>query len=182
MVKNFLRDFEFLRVLSVKCDYFPTTFPNEVGNLKNLYYLGLGFTGYKKFEYLEIPHTISNLKGLLTFDIRECNHGVILPNVIWTMKQLRHVLLPKFCEKVPSLCGVNLDRFHPMEICLPNLQTLYGLREKMVCDFIFLHKLANLRNFRVSISSEHIIEVLSDPILVLTKLEKLRLWNVTSEI
>ncbi|KAL7259919.1 hypothetical protein ACSBR1_005727 [Camellia fascicularis] len=182
MVKNFLRDFEFLRVLSVKCDYFPTTLPNEVGNLKNLYYLGLGFTGYKKFEYLEIPHTISNLKGLLTFDIRECNHGVILPNVIWTMKQLRHILLPKFCERVPSFCGVNLDRFHPMEICLPNLQTLYGLREKMVCNFSFLHKLANLRNLRVSISSEHIIEVLSDPTLVLTKLEKLRLWNVKSEI
>ncbi|KAL7259932.1 hypothetical protein ACSBR1_005737 [Camellia fascicularis] len=71
MVKNFLRDFEFLRVLSVKCDYFPTTLPNEVGNLKNLYCLGLGFTGYKKFEYLEIPHTISNLKGLLTFNVRE---------------------------------------------------------------------------------------------------------------
>ncbi|KAI8022765.1 Disease resistance protein RPP13, partial [Camellia lanceoleosa] len=122
------------------CDYFPTTFPNEVGNLKNLYYLGLGFTGYKKFE---------------------------------------HVLLPKFCEKVPSLGGVNLDRFHPMEICLPNLQTLYGLREKMVCDFIFLHKLANLRNLRVSISSEHIIEVLSNPILVLTKLEKLHIGNLS---
>ncbi|KAL7169642.1 hypothetical protein ACSBR2_034644 [Camellia fascicularis] len=177
MVKNFLRDFEFLRVLSVKCYYLPRALPNEVGNLKNLHYLGLGST-----DYIEIPHTISNLKGLLTFDVRESDGPVILPNVFWTMKQLRHILLPHSCY-VPSFCGINLDRiFYRTEICLPNLQTLYGLKEKMWGDFRFLHKLVNLRKLGVDYSSERIIEILSDPKLVLTKLEKLFLSDISGEI
>ncbi|KAL7259925.1 hypothetical protein ACSBR1_005730 [Camellia fascicularis] len=170
MVKNFLRDFEFLRVLSVKCDNFPRRLPNEVGNLKNLHYLGLGCTGY-----IEIPHTISNLKGLLTFEVQECDPGVILPDVIWTMKQLRHILLPCSCCG-PSFCGINLDRiFYRTEICLPNLQTLYGLTEEVCGDFNFLHKLVNLRKLGVNCSSGVIIKILLDPTLVLTKLEKLSL-------
>ncbi|KAI8021249.1 Disease resistance RPP8-like protein 3 [Camellia lanceoleosa] len=169
MVKNFLRDFEFLRVLSVKCDYLPRALPNEVGNLKNLHYLGLGSRGY-----IEIPHTISNLKGLLTFDVQGA--GVILPDVIWTMKQLRHILLPLYCV-------TNLHRtFHRIEICLPNLQTLYGLTEVVRCDFNFLHKLVNLRKLHVKFSSERIIEILSDPTLGLTKLEKLVLLNAGGEM
>ncbi|XP_028122080.1 putative disease resistance protein At1g50180 [Camellia sinensis] len=149
---------------------------NEVGNLKNLHYLGLGST-----NYIEIPHTISNLRGLLTFDVRESSGCVILPDVIWTMKQLRHILLPRSC-KVPPFCGINLDRiFYRTEICLPNLQTLYGLRGEVWCDFSFLYKLVNLRKLGVH-SSERIIEILSDPTLVLTKLEKLFLSNIGGEI
>ncbi|KAF5945760.1 hypothetical protein HYC85_015988 [Camellia sinensis] len=176
MFKNFLRDFEFLRVLSVKCDYYyyRGRLPNEVGNLRNLYYLGLGFK-----NSIEIPHTISNLKGLLTFDVRDCC-GVILPDVFWTMKQLRHILLPP-PSCVPLFCGINLDRvFYRTEISLPNLQTLYGLQEKVSGDFSFLHKLVNLRRLGVH-SSERIIEILSDPTLVLTKLEKLLLSNIRGE-
>ncbi|KAL7259924.1 hypothetical protein ACSBR1_005729 [Camellia fascicularis] len=155
MVKNFLQDFEFLRVLSVKCHNLPRALPNEVGNLKNLYYLGLG--GFR--NYIEIPHTISNLKGLLSFDVREIGGCVILPDVFWTMKQLRHILLPHSCY-VPSFCGINLDRtFYRTEICLPNLQTLYGLTEELGCDFSFLHKLVNLRKLGVKHSSKRIIEI-----------------------
>ncbi|THG02888.1 hypothetical protein TEA_014936 [Camellia sinensis var. sinensis] len=175
MVKNFLRDFEFLRVLSVKCEYLWGRLPNEVGNLKNLHYLGLGSR-----NSIEIPHTISNLKGLLTFDVQGSGGCVILPDVFWTMKQLRHILLPRSC-KVPSFCGINLDRiFYRTEICLPNLQTLYGLTEEVGCNFSFLHKLVNLRKLGVNNSSTRIIEILSDPTLVLTKLEKLSLSGFIS--
>ncbi|CAL5400299.1 unnamed protein product [Camellia sinensis] len=117
MVKNFLRDFELLRVLSVKCDYLPRALPNEVGNLKNLHFLGLGSR-----NYIEIPHTISKQQS----------------------------------------------------------ESLYGLKEKVWGDFSFLHKLVNLRRLGVY-SSERIIEILSDPTLVLAKLEKL-LSNIEGEI
>ncbi|KAI8022570.1 putative disease resistance protein [Camellia lanceoleosa] len=164
VAKNFLRDFEFLRVLSVKCYYLPRALPNEVGNLKNLHYLGLGSA-----DYIEIPHTISNSKGLLTFDVRESGGCT-------------YILLPHSCY-APSFCGINLVRiFYRTGICLPNLQTLYGLMEDVWCDFSYLHKLVNLRKLGVNSSSQRIIEILSDPALVLTKLEKLLLSDISCEI
>ncbi|KAI8022766.1 putative disease resistance protein [Camellia lanceoleosa] len=80
--------------------------------------------------------------------------------------------------EVPSFCGINLDRiFYRTETCLPNLQTLYGLTEEVGCDFSFLPRLVNLRKLGVNNSSTRVIEILSDPRLVLTKLEKLSLLS-----
>ncbi|KAI8021246.1 putative disease resistance protein [Camellia lanceoleosa] len=84
--------------------------------------------------------------------------------------------------EVPLFWWINLDRiFYRTEICLPNLQTPYGLDEKVWGDFSFSHKLVNLRKLGVNYSSRRIIEILSDPTLVLTKLEKL-LSDISGEI
>ncbi|XP_052199493.1 toMV susceptible protein tm-2-like [Diospyros lotus] len=169
-VKNLIRGFKFLRVLSLMSKNIPRSFENEIVNFKHLHHLELGVGG------IELPYTISNLKCLLTLDLRKC-YSVILPNVIWKMKQLRHILLPLRCC-ARSVCGLNLDRFHPFEVSLPNLQTLYGLPAK---DFEaeWLHKLDSLRTLKVNHTTERIIEILSGASPLSQRLEVLHLLSLS---
>ncbi|KAF7144048.1 hypothetical protein RHSIM_Rhsim05G0158000 [Rhododendron simsii] len=122
--------------------------------------------------YRELPYAISNLKSLLTLDVRE-SVKVYLPNVIWSMKQLRHILLPVRCY-APSFWGVDLDVFHRVEISFPNLQTLHWLPSDLF-KIDWLHKLTGLRTLRVNLENKDIIGVLSDVTPVSHKLEELSL-------
>ncbi|XP_052200504.1 toMV resistant protein Tm-2 netted virescent-like [Diospyros lotus] len=142
---------------------------NEIVKLKHLYHLELGG------EYIiELPYAISNLENLLTLDLKECA-AVILTEVIWKMKQLRHILLPPDF-RASSVCGFHLDchRFHSFEVSLPNLQTLFGLP---VRDFEanWLHKLDSLRRLEIHLITKRIIGVLSSANSLSQKLEELRI-------
>ncbi|XP_058213376.1 toMV resistant protein Tm-2 netted virescent-like [Rhododendron vialii] len=165
--KNLLGDSKFLRVLSVeKGNDVPRSLLTKITNLRQLTYLKLR----SPIMVVELPFAISNLKSLLTLDLREL-WGVYLPNVIWSMKQLRHLLLPNF-GYVPSLCRVNFDVSHPVEISLSNLQTLQGLPgDHFKADW--LHKITNLRTLRVNRVNKDIIGVLSHGAPVSHKLEEL---------
>ncbi|KAF7142733.1 hypothetical protein RHSIM_Rhsim05G0157000 [Rhododendron simsii] len=168
--KNLLGASKFLRVLSVEeGNDVPRSLLTKISNLRQLTYLKLGSSGGVT---LELPSAVSNLKSLLTLDLREA-FVVCLPNVIWSMKQLRHILLPDYCY-APPFCRVNLDVFHPVEISLPNLQTLHGLPVYLF-KADWLHKITSLRTFRVADVNEDIIGVLSDAAPVSHKLEKLSL-------
>ncbi|KAG5549412.1 hypothetical protein RHGRI_014678 [Rhododendron griersonianum] len=167
--KNLLGDSKFLRVLSVeKGNDVPRSLLTKISNLRQLTYLKLGSRGMT----VELPFAISNLKSLLTLNLREV-YEVYLPNVIWSMKQLRHILLPRCCI-APLFCWVNLDLFHPIEISLPNLQTLHGLPGE-IFKADWLHKITSLRRLQVNYVNKDIIGVLSDAAPVSHKLEELSL-------
>ncbi|XP_052200505.1 toMV susceptible protein tm-2-like [Diospyros lotus] len=162
-----LRKFKSLRVL-ILMDLSRLRAPmNEIVNLKHLYHLQLG-----GFCDIELPYAINNLKNLLTLDLR-LFHTVILPEVIWKMKQLRHIRLPYNC-RAPSVRGFHLDchRFNPFEVSLPNLQTLLGLPVE-VFEANWLHKLDSLRRLEVCFITKHIIEVLSSANSLSQNLEEL---------
>ncbi|KAI8522360.1 hypothetical protein RHMOL_RhmolUnG0001100 [Rhododendron molle] len=170
--KNLLHDSKFLQVFRVEDGCIPRrSLLIEICNLRQLTYLKLGspVTAF----FLELPYAISNLKSLLTLDVQRF-HVVYLPNVIWSMKQLRHILLPDYCDIAPSFCRVNLDVFHPVEISLLNLQTFDGL-PGLFFKADWLHKLSSLRKLRVDYVNKDIIGVLLDAAPVSHKLEELSL-------
>ncbi|KAE9448097.1 hypothetical protein C3L33_19992, partial [Rhododendron williamsianum] len=168
--KNLLGDSKFLRVLSVeKGNDVPRSLLTKISNLRQLTYLKLGSSPGLT---IELPYAISNLKSLLTLDLSEYEEGY-LPNVIWSMKQLRHILLPLSCY-APSFSRVNMDVFHPVEISLPNLQTLHELPGNLF-KADWLHKITSLRTLRVNEVNKDIIGVLSDAAPVSHNLEVLSL-------
>ncbi|XP_052199977.1 toMV susceptible protein tm-2-like [Diospyros lotus] len=167
-----LKNFKFLRVLIIMCFPWLGAPINEIVKLKHLYHLELGG------GEVELPYAISNLENLLTLDLHKCLE-LVLPDVIWKMKQLRHIILPVQCW-APSVRGINLDshRSLPSEVSLPNLQTLYGLPVKLF-EANWLHKLYSLRTLKVSFTTEeHIIEVLSGATPLSQRLEELHLVSV----
>ncbi|XP_052198867.1 toMV susceptible protein tm-2-like [Diospyros lotus] len=171
-VLHHLRSFKSLQVLVIKCFTTPLRdVMNEIVKLIHLHHLELGGC------IVELPFAISNLKNLLTLDLHECLE-LILPNVIWKMKQLRHILLPPKCS-APSVCGFNLDIhwFRPSEVYLPDLQSLYGLPVKLF-EVNWLHKLVSLRRLKVYFTTEHIILVLSSANSLSQRLEELHLLSL----
>ncbi|XP_052199492.1 toMV susceptible protein tm-2-like [Diospyros lotus] len=170
-VKLCLRSFKSLRVLII-WHYSPQiALMNEIAKLIQLSHLLLGG------HIVELPYAISNLKNLLTLDLRGCLE-VIIPDVIWKMKQLRHILLPFEC-RAPSVCGVKLDghRGHPFEVSLPELQTFFGLPVK-IFEANWLNKLDSLRRLKAYFTTEHIIEVLSSANSLSQRLEELHLSSL----
>ncbi|KAA8522955.1 hypothetical protein F0562_009378 [Nyssa sinensis] len=156
----------FLRVLRIEVRLFPSSFPSEIGNLSDLSYLRLRGKGLEK-----LPRTISKLKYLLTLDFPFCRVLKFLPDVIWKMKQLRHICLGRL-----SCFGrveQKMDRWYPIEISLPNLQTL--IVRSYDLNPIWLHKFTSLRKLHIWDSTEGIMKELSGPMPVSEKLEKLQL-------
>ncbi|KAA8522951.1 hypothetical protein F0562_009374 [Nyssa sinensis] len=158
----------FLRVLRIEVTTFPSSFLSEIGNLSHLSYLRLRGCGLEK-----LPRTISKLKYLVTLDFPVCPNLKFLPDVIWKMKQLRYIYLGGRSFRLEQ----KMDRWYPIEISLPNLQTLIARS----CDLnpIWLHKFTSLRKLDIWDATEGIMKELSGPMPVSEKLEKLRLmWFI----
>ncbi|KAH7856011.1 hypothetical protein Vadar_031574 [Vaccinium darrowii] len=162
MMKNLIRNSKFLRVFRFEDYRISKSLSTEICNLRQLTYLKLGS------PIVELPYALTNLVSLLTLDVGEAR-TVFLPNVVWSMKQLRHILLPEDCF-APSFGRINLDEFHPVEFSLPNLQTLYGL-PSLLFKADWLLKLTNLRTLRVNMVTEDIVKVFR--LLISSKLEEL---------
>ncbi|KAI8565525.1 hypothetical protein RHMOL_Rhmol03G0266900 [Rhododendron molle] len=181
VTKNLLSDSKFLRVLRIDDDYIPRSLLTEICNLRQLTYLKLSSVSPR--ASVELPYAISNLKSLLTLDLRELSYGVYLPDIIWSMKQLRHILLPYICHYLPIHRRVNcLNLFHPVEFALTNLETLYGL-PSLLFRADWLHNLTNLRTLQVYNLTKDIMEVLiMDVTPVSHKLETLRLHSLLENL
>ncbi|CDP19489.1 unnamed protein product [Coffea canephora] len=82
---------ELLRVLDLGELEFVAYFPMEVFLLVHLRYLALRTRGVKF-----IPAAIANLSRLQTFLLRGNDIDCLLPNTIWSIKTLRHLLTPNF--------------------------------------------------------------------------------------
>ncbi|KAH7854367.1 hypothetical protein Vadar_012980 [Vaccinium darrowii] len=172
VTKNLLQDSKSIRLLRIENGIISSSVLTEICNLRQLTYLKLA----KKWELVELPSAISNLKSLLTLDLQE-SWKIYLPNVIWSMKQLRHILLPPDCC-TPKYRWDSLGKFQRVEFSLTNLQTLSGLPGELF-EADWLYKMNSLRTLEVNKPMEtrsgDIIEVLSDGAPVSHKLEDLRL-------
>ncbi|CAL5442989.1 unnamed protein product [Camellia sinensis] len=150
-VDNFPRDLRLLRVISLECQRVAFPLPSEIGNWSHVTYIQLKV--HKVF--IELPSTISNLRNLLTLDVRLCTL-LKFPYFIWRMKQLRHVLLPhpyfmKYYYNIELSSQkqlLNMGKFHhPIEEeeTFANLGTLFWVRVSDLpasfCKFTNLRKL-----------------------------------------
>ncbi|GMI79481.1 hypothetical protein like AT5G48620 [Hibiscus trionum] len=104
----------------------------DIGNLIHLRFLSLRGL---KFKGSKLPSSLGNLICLQTLDLRGDAIGIYVPDVIWRMKQLRHLYLPDGCDGKTKL---RLDT-------LTNLQTLGNFNTK-IC---YLKDLINMTNLRL---------------------------------
>lgn len=179
VTKNLLQDSKSIRLLTIENGIISSSVLTEICNLRKLTYLKLA----KKWGVVELPYAISNLKSLLTLDLQE-SWEIYLPNVIWSMKQLRHLLLPRNCRTLEYRRD-SLGKFQRVEFSLTNLQTLSQIPgELFKADW--LYKLNSLRTLKVynpmETRSKDIIEALSDAASVLHKLEDLSLSADTDDL
>ncbi|KAK9678187.1 hypothetical protein RND81_11G194300 [Saponaria officinalis] len=91
------------------------TLPKEIGSLIHLTYLRIRSTNIRR-----LPKSIGKLRNLLTLDYWDVftDSEVIVPNVLWRLKKLRHLYLPN--EMSGSIEALKLHT-------LKNLITLWGV-------------------------------------------------------
>ncbi|KAI8027934.1 putative disease resistance protein [Camellia lanceoleosa] len=126
-------------------------FPRAIGNLIYLKYLSIRDSDIKS-----LPSSIGNLGFLQTLDLR-ISWGDILrmPNVLWRLKQLRHLYLPYFIE-LSCIGKLRLDG-------LSKLETLENF-DASECDVRCLSKLTNLRKFSGRVTPKDLVVILKSPI------------------
>ncbi|RDX65850.1 putative disease resistance RPP8-like protein 2, partial [Mucuna pruriens] len=130
---NFIyRKFKLLRVLELD-GVRVVSLPSKIGDLIQLRYLGLRKTNLEA----ALPPSIGNLQNLQTLDLRYCCFLKKIPNVIWKMVNLRHLLLYTPFDS-PDSGHLRLDT-------LTNLQTLPHIEAG---NWIVDGGLANMSNLR----------------------------------
>ncbi|KAF7820490.1 putative disease resistance protein [Senna tora] len=136
-MKKVFENFKLLRVLDLEGIKVKdgNCLPKEVGNL-----LWLKFLSLKKTYIRILPSSIGNLENLQTLNLQTVNKvtwdsSVQIPNVLWKMRRLRHLYLPKWCGNITD--NLQLEN-------LVNLQTLVNFPANK-CDVRDLLKLSKLR-------------------------------------
>ncbi|KAF4347288.1 hypothetical protein F8388_015072 [Cannabis sativa] len=109
--------------------------PNEIGKLIHLRLLSIG--GGISLE--NFPSSIGNLRYLQTLKVHS-SYGILIPNVLWMLKQLRYIYLPYLCRKTFSR-GMKLSN-------VGNLQTLVGAPITYLARSDFL-QLTNLKKLKI---------------------------------
>lgn len=136
-ISSVFKYFKLLRVLDLEGSKMPDgELPEKVGTLIHLRFLSLKKTGLRG-----LPPSIANLMCLETLNLETIDEfswesTVVIPTVIWTMEQLRHLYLPKWCDysTVDKLPLTNLS----------NLQTLVNFPANK-CEVKDLLSLTSLR-------------------------------------
>ncbi|XP_008224467.1 PREDICTED: putative disease resistance protein At1g50180 [Prunus mume] len=132
--------------------------PSEIGNMVHLRFLSVRSSNINTF-----PSSLGNLICLQTLDFRVKN-DLNIPNVIWKMKELRHLYLPMFYRASVELKLSTLG----------HLQTLDFLSSKY-CDLKDVIGLTNIRklNIRLSSSFENLDEILKSTGSTLNRIRSL---------
>ncbi|KAL4627750.1 hypothetical protein ACB092_05G188300 [Castanea dentata] len=136
-VKSVFKYSKFLRVLDLEgIQSLDGQLPEQIGSLIHLRFLIL-----KKTCIRELPSSIVNLVCLETLNLETIEElswesTVLIPTVIWKMKKLRHLYLPKWCNYLTD------DKLQLAN--LSNLQTLVNFPTNK-CDVRDLLSLTNLR-------------------------------------
>ncbi|XP_027122392.1 putative disease resistance protein At1g50180 [Coffea arabica] len=105
--------FKLLRVLDLQ-NMNISCLPDEIGELSLLTYLCLRYTRIER-----LPLSLGCLQNLQTLDIYTFTSAVEFPNVLWMLKNLRHLYVRETTKRVPlkfdtlknlqTLCDVYLD-------------------------------------------------------------------------
>ncbi|XP_010256251.1 PREDICTED: putative disease resistance protein At1g50180 [Nelumbo nucifera] len=139
-LKPVCEHFKSLQILDLE-GVFVTRLPKEIGRLRQLKYLGLRNTNIEK-----IPSSIGNLQRLETLDLfHRSLPTLIVPNVIWRMKQLRYICLPERQNQdlqlridtltgLQALLNVSVSRW--MEEDLGHLANLTNLRKLSILSIL----------------------------------------------
>ncbi|KAL5717498.1 hypothetical protein ACHQM5_010487 [Ranunculus cassubicifolius] len=191
---NFMwKEFKQLRILDLGNSSIGDL-PNDIGNLIHLRYLGLKGTHLKK-----VPKSIGNLGNLQTLDLRSSYLPIVytsleLPDVIWKLEELRHLLLDTKYGK-----GLRIDTLKNLQTLLSiryggsieqGLVNLTSLRKLGIYDisgrevnevFGALVKFKFLRSLSLSLSSGETFQELS-PLSDCLRLQKLYLWGRIEEL
>ena len=136
-VKSVFKYSKLLRVLDLEgIQSLDGQLPELIGSLIHLRFLSL-----KKTRIRELPSSIVNLVFLETLNLETIEElswesTVLIPTVIWKMKKLRHLYLPKWCNYLTD------DKLQLAN--LSNLQTLVNFPTNK-CDVRDLLSLTNLR-------------------------------------
>ncbi|XP_050156193.1 probable disease resistance protein At1g58602, partial [Malus sylvestris] len=146
--KKFLRsvicNFKLLRVLKFEgTRRKEVELPSNIGNLVHLRFLSL-----RESRVKWLPSSLGNLVCLQTLDLRlYVGWGVKVPNVIWKMKELRHLYLPRRYKGRLKLAT------------LGNLQSLVNVAGAD-CDLTHLAELTNLRKLFIRFGEGNTEEIL----------------------
>ncbi|KAF2296141.1 hypothetical protein GH714_036332 [Hevea brasiliensis] len=139
------KNFRLLRVLILDgVQQYLRRLPEEIHNLIYLRYLGLrntgvGNTGLKgEKKYFSLPASIGNLKKLHTLDLRNNGYFTRLPDVLWKLTRLRHLLVDD-----------DRDYEHLRLQTLGHLETLKSVYAKNLIREGAMQKLTNLRNIGI---------------------------------
>ncbi|KAL7236955.1 hypothetical protein ACSBR1_020108 [Camellia fascicularis] len=154
-LKLLLKGLTLLTVLDLERIIIPggrKKFPRAIGNLIYLRYLSIRDSDIKS-----LPSSIGNLGFLQTLDLRSSWLYILrIPNVLWRLKQLRHLYLPCFI-KLSCIGKLRLDG-------LSKLETLENFDARK-CDVRCLSKLTNLRKFSGRVAPKDLVVMLKSPIL-----------------
>ncbi|KAK9011050.1 hypothetical protein V6N11_043907 [Hibiscus sabdariffa] len=143
------KNFKLLRILDME-GVRVVSLPDTVGSLIQLRYLGLRKTNLEE----ELPLSIGNLQNLQTLDLRYSCFLKRIPNVIWKMVQLRHLLLYTPFDS-PDSGHLRMDT-------LSNLQSLPYIEAGNWIDNGGLANMTSLRQLGIDgLSREQVTSVIS---------------------
>jgi hypothetical protein len=135
-----------LKILSkmrMKHPYEPAKTEVLLEELPQLRFLKL--TGYETWKERSFEKSIRGMKFLQTLDLGDIDYDLLsLPDCIWHIKTLRHVIL----HPITFISGP------PATTNLPNLQTLCGVKNHESWEYTNLPNLPNLRQLKINITDE----------------------------
>ncbi|CAL5378271.1 unnamed protein product [Camellia sinensis] len=150
-LKLLLKGLTLLTVLDLERIIIPggrMKFPRAIGKLIYLRYFSI-----RHSKIGSLPSSIGNLGFLQTLDLRG-RWSLRIPNVLWRLKNLRHLYLPHTLSCIGKL---RLDG-------LSKLETLENFDARK-CDVRCLSKLTNLRKFSGQVAPKDLVVMLKSPIL-----------------
>ncbi|GMH22738.1 hypothetical protein Nepgr_024581 [Nepenthes gracilis] len=142
-LRSVCNEFQLLRVLDLNGYNIKGSLPKEIKNLIYLRFLSLNRTRVTK-----VSSSIGYLGFLETLDLRVFHVVVTLPNVLWKLRQLKHLYFPS--REVSTKQGYVIKRGEMMRLDgLQYLETLKNVDMDRV-EFEGLNELKNMRKLTIS--------------------------------
>lgn len=170
-INSVIKYSKLLRVLDLEGSKIPEgELPDKIGTLSLLRFLSL-----KKTRIRVLPSSICDLVYLETLNLETIEEiswesTVVVPTEIWTMQQLRHLYLPKWCDYATD-SKLELKN-------LSKLQTLVNFPANK-CEISDLLSLTNLR--KLGLNEPRHFEEFADIFSPVEKLSTLRSLSMKSE-
>ncbi|EOY18001.1 Disease resistance protein RPP8 [Theobroma cacao] len=154
-------DFKFLRVLNLARNDMPSKWhlSSEIGNLHHLRYLRLRSTGT-----IILPRSINKLKNLHTLYL--LNEVPRIPDVLFKLRRLRHIVVGDIYDYVPLL----------LRDTLKNIETLKYIKGKSLIEKNAVLDLSNIRSLGISFERSKDVEPIIKALIESQRLRSLYMW------